>query len=115
MLGLLEGWGLTHSAREAEGLALMHASMDRLRGSRTLLRHPLHLGLLGQAQHHAGRREEARDTFHALLAAVEQRREDVYLHPALPATGLIRTLLGPDGAVSSPRRGSSGTSRLRPT
>ncbi|MFB0631948.1 BTAD domain-containing putative transcriptional regulator [Streptomyces sp. AB3(2024)] len=114
MLGLLEGWGLTHSAREAEGLVLMHASMDRLRGSRTLLRHPLHLGLLGQAQHHAGRREEARDTFHALLAAVEQRREDVYLHPALPATGLIRTLLGPDGTVSSPWRGSSGTSRPRP-
>ncbi|MFE3765941.1 BTAD domain-containing putative transcriptional regulator [Streptomyces sp. NPDC059104] len=115
MLGLLEGWGLTHSAREAEGLALMHASMDRLRGSRTLLRHPLHLGLLGQAQHHAGRREEARDTFHALLGAVEERREDVYLHPALPATELIRTLLDPDGTVSSPRRGSSGTSRLRPT
>ncbi|MEU2832596.1 BTAD domain-containing putative transcriptional regulator [Streptomyces lavendulae] len=117
MLGLLEGWGLTHSAREAEGLGLMHASMDRLRGSRTLLRHPLHLGLLGQAQHHAGRREEAQETFHALLAAVEERREGVYLHPALPATGLIRTLLGPAGTVAAaaPRPGSSGTSRPRPT
>lgn len=94
MLGLLEGWGLTHSGRQTDGLGLMHSSLAELRGSSTRLRHPLHLGLLGQAQHHAGREEEAKATFRTLLAAVEQRREHVYLHPSLPATPLLHDLLG---------------------
>ncbi|MGK5733886.1 BTAD domain-containing putative transcriptional regulator, partial [Streptomyces sp. URMC 124] len=98
MLSLLEGWGLTHSGWEDDGLALMHASLAELRRSSTLLRHPLHLGLLGEAQHHAGRPEEARATFRALLAAVEQRGEQVYLHEALPATRLLRDLLGSGAA-----------------
>ncbi|MEU9123589.1 BTAD domain-containing putative transcriptional regulator [Streptomyces sp. NPDC048506] len=93
MLGLLEGWGLTHSGQQDEGLALMHSSLAELRRSRTLLRHPLHLGLLGQAQHRAGRTEEAEATFHALRSAVSLRGEQVYLHPALPATGLLHDLL----------------------
>ncbi|KJK56879.1 AfsR/SARP family transcriptional regulator [Saccharothrix sp. ST-888] len=93
MLGLLEGWGLTHSGQKDDGLALMHASFAELRGSRARLRHPLHLGLLAQAQHHAGRPEEARATLRTLLAAVDQRREHVYLHPALPSTGLLHSLL----------------------
>jgi DNA-binding SARP family transcriptional activator len=94
MLGMLEGWGLTHSGQQADGLSLMHASLAELRGSSTRLRHPLHLGLLGQAQHRAGRTEEAKATFRTLLAAVEQRREHVYLHPSLPATPLLHDLLG---------------------
>ncbi|MEV6669064.1 BTAD domain-containing putative transcriptional regulator [Streptomyces sp. NPDC051162] len=94
MLGLLEGWGLTHSGQPVDGLGLMHASLAELRGSSTRLRHPLHLGLLGQAQHRAGRTEEAKATFRTLLAAVEQRREHVYLHPSLPATPLLHDLLG---------------------
>lgn len=93
MLGLLEGWGLTHSGEEGDGLTLMHSSLAELRRSRTLLRHPLHLGLLGQAQHRAGRTEEAAATFHALLSAVSLRGEHVYLHPALPATGLLHDIL----------------------
>nr|WPS70487.1 transcriptional protein [Kitasatospora cystarginea] len=99
MLGLLEGWGLTHSGRQADGLGLMHTSLAELRGSSTRLRHPLHLGLLGQAQHRAGRTEEAKATFRTLLAAVEQRREHVYLHPSLPATPLLHGLLGRGAAA----------------
>ncbi|MEW2033367.1 BTAD domain-containing putative transcriptional regulator [Streptomyces roseifaciens] len=107
MLGLLEGWGLTHSGWEDDGLALMHVSLAELRRSSTLLRHPLHLGLLGEAQHHAGRPEEARETFRALLAAVEQRGEHVYLHEALPATRLLRDLLG-SGAAGAVERAAAG-------
>ncbi|MGW4886929.1 BTAD domain-containing putative transcriptional regulator [Streptomyces murinus] len=93
MLGVVKGWGLARSGDRDDGLALMHASLAELGRSRTCLRHPLHLGLLGQAQRYGGRTEEARSTFRALLAAVEQRRERVYLHPALPATPLLRELL----------------------
>ncbi|MGW1373512.1 BTAD domain-containing putative transcriptional regulator [Streptomyces sp. NPDC002446] len=93
MLGMLEGWGLTHCGRE-DGLTLMHSSLAELSDSRTHLRRPLHLGLLGQAQHRAGRTEDAKTTFHALLAAVGQRGEHVYLHPELPATRLLHDLLG---------------------
>ncbi|MEU4850493.1 AfsR/SARP family transcriptional regulator [Streptomyces gilvosporeus] len=94
MLGVVKGWGLVHAGDRDDGLALMHTSLAELSQSRTYLRHPLHLGLLGQAQHHVGRTEEARTTFRMLLAAVEQRRERVYLHPALPATALLHELLG---------------------
>jgi DNA-binding SARP family transcriptional activator len=94
MLGVLEGWGLTHSGPVDDGLALMNSSLAELRNSRTHLRRPLHLGLLGQAQHRAGRTEEAKTTFHALLAAVGQRGEHVYLHHELPATRLLHDLLG---------------------
>ncbi|WP_240351275.1 BTAD domain-containing putative transcriptional regulator [Streptomyces olivoreticuli] len=94
MLGLLEGWGLAHSGRADDGLSLMHASLTGLRGCNAHIRHPLHLGLLGQAQHHAGRTEEARTTFRTLLAAVERHREHVYLHASLPATRLLHDLLG---------------------
>ncbi|MEU7202441.1 BTAD domain-containing putative transcriptional regulator [Streptomyces sp. NPDC045470] len=94
LLGVLKGWGLTHSGQEDDGLDLMHASLTELRTSRTYLRHPLHLGLLGQAQQHAGRTEEAEATFRALLTAVEHRNEHVYLHSSLPATRLLHTLLG---------------------
>ncbi|MEU7163988.1 BTAD domain-containing putative transcriptional regulator [Streptomyces morookaense] len=100
MLSVPRGWALTHSGRETEGLALMHASLDELRLSRSHLRLPLHLGLLGQAQHRAGQREEAKETFRKLLAVVGHRREHVYLDPALPATRLLHELLGRGAADS---------------
>ncbi|MER6840339.1 BTAD domain-containing putative transcriptional regulator [Streptomyces platensis] len=99
MLGVLEGWGRTHSGQE-DGLTLMHSSLAELRNSRTHLRRPLHLGLLAQAQHHAGRTEDAKTTFRALLAAVGQSNEHVYLHPELPATRLLHDLLGRGAAES---------------
>ncbi|MER7986296.1 BTAD domain-containing putative transcriptional regulator [Streptomyces noursei] len=94
MLGTVQGWGLTHSGHEDDGLTLMHSSLAELRNSRTHLRRPLHLGLLGQAQHRAGRTEDAKTTFHALLDAVGRRGENVYLHHELPATRLLHDLLG---------------------
>ncbi|WP_189861883.1 BTAD domain-containing putative transcriptional regulator [Streptomyces poonensis] len=94
MLGVVKGWGLAHAGDHDEGLALMHTSLAELVRSGTYLRHPLHLGLLGQAQVHSGRTEEARSTFRTMLAVVGQRRERVYLHPALPATPLLHELLG---------------------
>ncbi|MFI1497191.1 BTAD domain-containing putative transcriptional regulator [Streptomyces platensis] len=99
MLGVLEGWGRTHSGQE-DGLTLMHSSLAELRNSRTHLRRPLHLGLLAQAQHRAGRTEDAKTTFRALLAAVGQSNEHVYLHPELPATRLLHDLLGRGAAES---------------
>ncbi|MEI5130825.1 BTAD domain-containing putative transcriptional regulator [Streptomyces libani] len=101
MLATLEGWGLTHSGRVDDGLTLMNSSLAELRNSRTHLRRPLHLGLLGQAQHRAGRTEDAKTTFHALLAAVAQRGEHVYLHPELPATRLLHDLLGRGAAEAA--------------
>ncbi|MFI9802953.1 BTAD domain-containing putative transcriptional regulator [Streptomyces sp. NPDC052301] len=113
MLGVVRGWGLAHAGDQDEGLALMHTSLADLGKSRTYLRHPLHLGLLGQAQHHGGRTVEARSTFRTLLAAVEQRRERVYLHPALPATPLLHELLdhGADEAFTGPDRAGPGSGR----
>ncbi|MGW2633646.1 BTAD domain-containing putative transcriptional regulator [Streptomyces chattanoogensis] len=110
MLGVVKGWGLVHTGDHGDGLALMHTALAELRQSRTYLRHPLHLGLLGQAHHHSGRIEEARTTFRMLLAAVEQRRERVYLHPALPATSLLHELLdhGPDEALTGWGPGGDG-------
>ncbi|MCD9193505.1 BTAD domain-containing putative transcriptional regulator [Streptomyces albireticuli] len=107
MLSLPAGWALTHSGHADEGLALMRTSLDELSPSRTRLRLPLHLGLLGQAQFHAGRREEAADTLRRMLAVVERRREYVYLDPALPATRLLHELMGRDAAeaVLKGRRG----------
>ncbi|WP_330318917.1 BTAD domain-containing putative transcriptional regulator [Streptomyces platensis] len=99
MLGVLEGWGRTHSGQE-DGLTLIHSSLAELRNSRTHLRRPLHLGLLAQAQHCAGRTEDAKTTFRALLAAVGQSNEHVYLHPELPATRLLHDLLGRGAAES---------------
>ncbi|MGW3819692.1 BTAD domain-containing putative transcriptional regulator [Streptomyces sp. NPDC005046] len=115
MLGVVKGWGLAHARNHEDGLALIHTSLAELGQSRTYIRHPLHLGLLGQAQHHGGRIEEARTTFRKLLAAVEQRRESVYLHPALPATSLLHELLGhsADKALRGPAP-RTGRARLRP-
>ncbi|WP_030671030.1 BTAD domain-containing putative transcriptional regulator, partial [Streptomyces rimosus] len=94
MLRLTEGWSLAHLGRADAGLDLMHTSIAELRPSRSHLRLPLHLGLLAQAQHHVGRRDDAAATLRKMLAVIEHRRERVYLHPALPATTLLHDLLG---------------------
>ncbi|MFD7874799.1 BTAD domain-containing putative transcriptional regulator [Streptomyces sp. NPDC059766] len=111
MLGVVQGWGLAHTGQHDGGLALIHTSLAELGKSRTYLRHPLHLGLLGQAQHHSGRTEDARATFRKLLAAVEQRRERVYLHPALPATPLLHELLSHGVEDVLPGRGAGRDGR----
>ncbi|GGZ39658.1 BTAD domain-containing putative transcriptional regulator [Streptomyces poonensis] len=94
MLGIVRGWGLVHAGDHDDGLALMRTSLAGLRQSGTSLRRPVHLGLLGQAQHHSGRTREARATFRSMLAAVEQHQERAYLGPELPATRLLEELLG---------------------
>lgn len=100
MLSLPEGWARTHSGQAADGLAQMRSALAELGRSRTHFRLPLHLGLLGQAEYLAGDPEAAARTFGRLAAAVELRREHVYLHPDLPATGLLHAL--------SPRRVPEG-------
>ncbi|MDF2255071.1 BTAD domain-containing putative transcriptional regulator [Streptantibioticus ferralitis] len=104
MLRLPEGWALAHSGHEDDGIAQLQASMAELRLSRTNLRLPLHLGLLGQAQHHAGRAKEAQDTLRRMLAVIEHRREHVYLHTALPASRLLHELLGHGSVETVPPR-----------
>lgn len=74
----------------------MKNALAELRRSRTNIRLPLHLGLLAQAQHHAGQREDAVDTLRTMVAVVEHRREYAYLNSALPATHLLHELLGPE-------------------
>lgn len=97
MLGLPKGWAMVHSGNADEGIALMRESLAQLRRSRTRIRHPLHLGLLGQAQLHAGRGEEAEATFRRMAEAIEQRKEHVYMHTALPTTRLLHEFAGPHG------------------
>ncbi|MER5370279.1 BTAD domain-containing putative transcriptional regulator [Streptomyces sp. NPDC002722] len=97
MLRLPLGWALTYTGRR-EGISDMKNSLAELRQSRTNIRLPLHLGLLAQAQHHAGQREDAVDTLRTMVAVVEHRREYVYLNSALPATHLLHELLGPESA-----------------
>ncbi|WP_432142296.1 BTAD domain-containing putative transcriptional regulator [Streptomyces sp. bgisy084] len=92
MLSLPEGWARTHSGHAEDGLAQMRTALAELGRSRTHFRLPLHLGLLGQAEYLAGDPEAAARTFGRLAAAVELRREHVYLHPDLPATGLLHAL-----------------------
>ncbi|MFD4697910.1 BTAD domain-containing putative transcriptional regulator [Streptomyces niveus] len=94
MLGIPQGWALAHSGYQDQGIALMRESLTGLDRSRTRIRLPLHLGLLGQAQEHAGRREDAEATLRRMVAIIELRQEHVYLHPALPTTGLLHELLG---------------------
>lgn len=100
MLGLPQGWALAHSGHEDEGIALMRASLADLDRSRTRIRLPLHLGLLGQAQHHAGRREDAEATLRRMATTIERRQEHVYLHTALPTTRLLHELLGHHGTLA---------------
>ncbi|WP_405688203.1 AAA family ATPase [Streptomyces sp. NBC_01387] len=97
MLHLPLGWALTYTGHR-EGISDMRNSLAELRRSRTNIRLPLHLGLLAQAQHHAGQREDAVDTLRTMVAVVEHRREYVYLNSALPATHLLHELLGPEPA-----------------
>lgn len=76
-------------------------ALTEMRLSRTRIHLPLHLGLLAQAQHHAGQREGAVDTLRTLLAVVEHHREYVYLNSALPATLLLDGLLGKETRKAS--------------
>ncbi|MFJ4742452.1 BTAD domain-containing putative transcriptional regulator [Streptomyces sp. NPDC088775] len=95
MVHLPLGWALTYTGRR-EGIPAMKNALAELRRSRTNIRLPLHLGLLAQAQHHAGQREDAVDTLRTMVAVVEHRREYAYLNSALPATHLLHELLGPE-------------------
>ncbi|MFC9607405.1 ATP-binding protein [Streptomyces niveus] len=97
MLGIPQGWALAHSGNEDKGIALLRESLAELDRSRTRIRLPLHLGLLGQAQHHAGRREDAEATLRKMAAIIERHQEHVYLHPALPTTRLLHELLSHRG------------------
>ncbi|MGW6290969.1 BTAD domain-containing putative transcriptional regulator [Streptomyces sp. NPDC055107] len=100
MLHVPLGWALTHSGQQ-EGIPKMVNALTEMRLSRTRIHLPLHLGLLAQAQHHAGQREGAADTLHTLLAVVEHHREYVYLSSALPATLLLDELLGKETRKAS--------------
>ncbi|MER6094146.1 BTAD domain-containing putative transcriptional regulator [Streptomyces bluensis] len=104
MLGLPQGWALAHSGHEDEGITLMRASLAELEQSRTRIRLPLHLGLLGQAQQHAGRQEDAEATMRRMVAIIERRQEHVYLHSALPTTRLLNELLGHSGTETTRTR-----------
>ncbi|MER5556856.1 AAA family ATPase [Streptomyces sp. NPDC002793] len=103
MLHVPLGWALTHAGRQ-EGIPKMRNALTEMRLSRTKLHLPLHLGLLAQAQHHAGQREGAVDTLRTMLAVVEHQREYVYLNSALPATHLVDRFLGKEmREVTGPR------------
>ncbi|MFB8352892.1 BTAD domain-containing putative transcriptional regulator [Streptomyces niveus] len=104
MLGLPQGWALAHSGHEDQGIALMRESLAELERSRTRIRLPLHLGLLGQAQRHTGRLEDAEATMRRMVAIIERRQEHVYLHDALPTTRLLNELLGRCGTETTHTR-----------
>ncbi|MEU0845817.1 BTAD domain-containing putative transcriptional regulator [Streptomyces sp. NPDC005962] len=104
MLGVPQGWALAHSGHENEGVPLMLKSLAELRRSRTRFWLPLHLGLLGQAQYHAGQQEEATATLRKMARTIERRKDRVYLNSALPATRLLHKLLGHNGAETMRQR-----------
>ncbi|REK89136.1 hypothetical protein DY245_17410 [Streptomyces inhibens] len=99
MLEICLGWASAHTGDSNAGIARIRAALAVLRTTRTLLRLPLHLGFLAQAQHQAGRLADAQVTLRSLVAEVEQRNEHVYLNPRLPAARLCAELLGPDARV----------------
>ncbi|WP_406276990.1 AAA family ATPase [Streptomyces sp. NBC_00191] len=94
MLEVCQGWSAAHSGHEERGITQIRSALTELRVSRTRIRLPLHLGFLAEAQHHAGRKDDARTTLRELLASVECRNEYVYLHERFPVTALRRKLLG---------------------
>jgi hypothetical protein len=97
MLEVCQGWAVTHLGDAESGIVRLTSAIERLRSSRTLLRLPLHLGFMAEAQHLAGLDEDARATLEELLTEVRRRGEHVYLDARLPAGRLCAELLGSGG------------------
>ncbi|MGK5641606.1 ATP-binding protein, partial [Streptomyces sp. URMC 126] len=93
MLSVCEGWALAHTGAADAGIALVTSAVSGLDASGTLIRLPLHLGLLADALHHAGRHDEAAAALRRLRRETRARGEQVYLHPRLPSTALAARLL----------------------
>lgn len=86
MLRVCQGWTRAHAGDDGSGSgsALIQSATDDLRANRVLIRLPLHLGLLAQAQHTEGRTDKAAATLARLATEIRLRDERAYLSPLLP-------------------------------
>ncbi|WP_416969868.1 BTAD domain-containing putative transcriptional regulator [Streptomyces sp. 4F14] len=87
MLRVCRSWA-RQQAGEPGALTCLESAVAELRERRLLIRLPLHLGLLAQAQHSSGAVEDARRTLRSSAAEVESRGEFAYVSRALPFTRL---------------------------
>ncbi|WP_165854513.1 AfsR/SARP family transcriptional regulator [Streptomyces sp. V2] len=87
MLQVCRSWA-RQQAGEPGALGRLESAVAELRERRLLIRLPLHLGLLAQAQHSSGAVEEARRTLRSSAAEVESRGEFAYVSSNLPFTRL---------------------------
>ncbi|MBZ3916046.1 AfsR/SARP family transcriptional regulator [Streptomyces acidiscabies] len=87
MLQVCQGWARQQTG-EPGALAGLESAVAELRERRLLIRLPLHLGLLAQAQHSSGAVEDARRTLRSSAAEVESRGEFAYAGSGLPFTRL---------------------------
>ncbi|MEU9133495.1 BTAD domain-containing putative transcriptional regulator [Kitasatospora sp. NPDC048540] len=89
MLAVLLGWTEVHRGRSGSGLRRMRWALDAASRSGTVFRRALHLGLLAEAEQHAGMAEQARTTVAAMADEIELRGEDVLRRPQWPFAALL--------------------------
>lgn len=85
MLQVCQSWAQQQTGKPG-ALSRLESAVDELRERRLLIRLPLHLGLLAQAQHSSGAIEDARKTLRSSAAEIESRGEFAYVSRNLPIT-----------------------------
>ncbi|MFF4900653.1 BTAD domain-containing putative transcriptional regulator [Streptomyces sp. NPDC001068] len=83
MLQVCQSWAQQQTG-EPGALGCLESAVDELRERRLLIRLPLHLGLLAQAQQSSGAIEDARRTLRSSAAEIESRGEFAYVSRDLP-------------------------------
>jgi hypothetical protein len=87
MLQVCQSWAQQQTG-EPGALSCLESAVAELRERPLLIRLPLHLGLLAQAQHSSGAIEDARKTLRSSAAEIESRGEFAYVSRNLPFTRL---------------------------
>ncbi|MET8622819.1 BTAD domain-containing putative transcriptional regulator [Kitasatospora sp. NPDC004669] len=89
MLAVLLGWAEVRRGRPGIGLRRMRWALDAASRSGTVFRRALHLGLLAEAEHHAGLPDLARATVRTMADEIELRGEYVLRRPQWPFAALL--------------------------
>jgi hypothetical protein len=87
MLQVCQSWAQQQTGKPG-ALDRLESAVAELRERRLLIRLPLHVGLLAQAQHSSGAIEDARKTLRSSAAEIESRGEFAYAGRNLPFTRL---------------------------
>ncbi len=89
MLSVLLGWAEVRRGRPGIGLRRMRWALDAAARSGTVFRRALHLGLLAEAEQHAGLPDLARATARTMADEIELRGEHVLRRPQWPFAALL--------------------------